>query len=80
MTKEEYLNHVMHNELGNRDPDIYDIEDAWIAGYNHAVEMAAEYIEEDAIVYDAEDNRLSQSELDEFITNFKKAMKLCIEK
>ena len=80
MTKEEYLEHVKNNELRNRDPDIYDIEDAWVAGYNHAMEMAAEYIEEDAIVYDAEDNRLSQSELDEFINNFKKSMKLCIEK
>ena len=80
MTKEEYFEHVKNNELLNRDPDIYDIEDAWVAGYNHAVEMAAEYIEEDALVYDIEGNRLPQADLDEFINNFKKSMKLCIEK
>lgn len=82
MKKEEYLEHVKNNELLNRDPDIYDIEDAWIAGYNHAVEMTVEYIEyieEGAIVYDAEDNKLSQSDLDEFIMNFKKEMKRVME-
>ena len=44
MTKEEYIKHVKNNELGNREPDIYDIEDAWVEGYNAAVEKAAEWL------------------------------------
>lgn len=82
MKKEEYLEHVKNNELLNRDPDIYDIEDAWIAGYNHAVEMAAEWMKEDKFVYedkfiyDNEGNKLSKVNLDEFIKNFKKSMEL----
>lgn len=82
MTKEEYLNYVMHNELLNRDPDIYDIEDAWVAGYNHAVEMAVawmkedKFVYEDKFIYDNEGNKLSKVNLDEFINNFKKSMKL----
>lgn len=76
MTKEEYLEHVKNNELLNKEPGLYDLEDAFEAGYYHAVEMAAEYIEEDSLVYDIEGNRLSQVELDEFISNFKKGLKL----
>ena len=82
MTKEEYLNCVMRNELGNRDPDIYDIEDAWIAGYNHAVEMTVawmkedKFVYEDKFIYDNDGNKLSKVNLDEFINNFKKSMEL----
>lgn len=82
MKKEEYKKYVMENELRNREPDIYDIEDAWIAGYNHAVEMAAEWMKEDKFVYgdkfiyDNWGNKLSKVNLDESINNFKKSMKL----
>jgi len=44
MTKEEYTNHVIHNELRNRDPDIYDIEDAYVEGYKEAVDKAYKWL------------------------------------
>lgn len=43
MKKEEYLEHVKNNELLNRDPDIYDIEDAYVEGYKEAVYNAVEW-------------------------------------
>lgn len=43
MTKEEYLEHVKNNELRNREPDIYDIEDAYVEGYKEAVYNAVEW-------------------------------------
>ena len=70
MTKEEYLEHVKNNELLNRDPDIYDIEDAWVAGYNHAVEMAAEWL------YERQAVDLEVGDIEKLITDFKKAMEL----
>ena len=70
MTKEEYLEHVKNNELLNRDPDIYDIEDAWIEGYNHAVEMAAEWL------YERQAVDLEVDDIEKLITDFKKSMKL----
>jgi len=82
MTKEEYLEHVKNNELRNREPDIYDIEDAWVAGYNHAMEMAAawmkedKFVYEDRFIYDNEGNKLSKVNFDKFIEDFKKSMKL----
>lgn len=44
MTKEEYINHVKENELRNRDPDIYDIEEAWAEGYKEAVDKAYKWL------------------------------------
>ena len=44
MTKEEYLEHVKNNELLNRDPDIYDIEDAYVEGYKEAVDNAYKWL------------------------------------
>ena len=69
MKKEEYKKYVMENELRNRDPDIYDIEDAWIAGYNHAVEMAAEWL------YERQAVDLEVGDIEKLITDFKKTMK-----
>ena len=70
MTKEEYLEHVKNNELRNRDPDIYDIEDAWVAGYNAAVEKASEWLNT------WQSDETNSYMVYEDIMNFKKAMKL----
>ena len=77
MTKEEYINYVMENELGSRDPDIYDIEDAYVEGY------AQGYIDSyDAAIAKAV-KWLSARKSDEHnscvcidIADFQKAMKL----
>ena len=70
MTKEEYLEHVKNNELRNREPDIYDIEDAWVEGYNAAVEMAAEWLN----IWQSDET--SYYMVYEDIMNFKKTMEL----
>ena len=45
MTKEDYLEHVKNNVLRNREPDVYDIEDAYMEGYSQACYEAARNID-----------------------------------
>lgn len=79
MTKEEYLNHVMNNELRNRDPDIYDIEDAYIEGYKEAFNNVVEWLEKETPSLLLQSCDLITS-TENFVREFKKAMKLLIEK
>jgi len=73
MTKEDYIKYVKEEELRNREPDIYDIEDAYEAGYREAVTKACELLNDFLSDYKL-NGYLSSTECDFMITHFKKSM------
>ena len=75
MTKEEYLEHVKNNELRNRDPDIYDIEDAYVEGYKEAVDKAYKWLKSNTYSVFVKSCSLFDA-VEEFADKFKKSMKL----
>ena len=74
MTKEEYLEHIKNNELRNREPDIYDIEDAYIEGYKEAVDKAYKWLKSNTYSVFIKSCSLFDA-VEEFVGNFKQEMK-----
>jgi hypothetical protein len=74
MTKEDYMNHIKEDELRNREPDIYDIEDAYEEGYREAVAKTCKWLNNFLSDYML-NGYLSSTECDFMITHFRKAMK-----
>lgn len=73
MTKQEYIKHVKEDELQNREPDIYDIEDAYIGGYEEAVEKAAKWLKSNTYSMFIKSCSLYDA-IKEFVDEFKKEM------
>ena len=73
MTKEDYMNHIKEDELRNREPDIYDIEDAYEEGYREAKEEATIFLEMLALGFTITDNITHTNyDKEQLVEDFKK--------
>ena len=73
MNKENYIKHVMEDELRNREPDIYDIEDAYEEGYREAKEKAYEWLKKNTYSLFFKSCTLFDA-VEEFTNEFQKSM------